>query len=69
MPSSPRNTADSDDVIVGDLSEAAIRGGITMSTAEKQDQPGAIPELDDLSEDELGMMLAEAERALRDIRT
>lgn len=40
-----------------------------MSTAENDDQPGVIPELDDLSEDELGMMLAEAERALRDIRT
>ncbi len=36
-----------------------------MSTPE---DPGRGPEFDDLSEDELGQMLGEAERALRDIR-
>ncbi|MGB3762833.1 MAG: hypothetical protein WA966_06380 [Ornithinimicrobium sp.] len=35
---------------------------------ESADSSGEDMELDDLSEDELGQMLAEAERALRDIR-
>lgn len=40
-----------------------------MNTRGNDDQSDDIPELDDMSEGELGQMLAEAERALRDIRT